>query len=248
MKKVLILLVLILFCSQFSLTEEQMTGVRGDPAAIAEAKAMVQTMGGITVWSRLKSVHFVHRWDPWYRVDSYVEDEILDLTGPRSWVKMESEIFHRIRAYSPEHKYWSVTNGEFSYGSEDRLNRALERAPFSIYRIARGIARGDPYYEVRFGKGYIPETRRLEFFGPDGVMHGWIILNVRKEPIVWATTQYRYTFGPMKRFGNLWVPNWAVYENGITRYEMISLKGSDKAPDLSLFKAPTEFDKAIKRK
>ncbi|MFC2165536.1 hypothetical protein ACFLT2_11145 [Acidobacteriota bacterium] len=242
MKRFFMMIVLILFCLQFSLAQEKLAGVRGDPAAVAEAIAMVETMGGTTIWSRLKSVHFVHRWDPWYRVDSYVEDEILDLTGPRSWVKMESEIYHRIRAYSPEHKYWSATNGEFSYGSEDTLKKALERAPFSIYRIARGIARGDPYFEVRFGKGDIPNTQRLEFYGPDGVFHGWIILNVRKEPIVWATTQYRYTFGPMKQFGNLRVPNWAVYENGITRYEMISLKGSDQALDLSLFKKPAEFE------
>jgi hypothetical protein len=244
MKSVFVMFVLILSSFQYSLTEEKKTGVRGDPAAVVEAEAMVETMGGATVWSRLKSVHFVHRWDPWYRVDSYIEGEILDLTGSRSWVKMESEIFHRIRAYSPEHKYWSVTNGKFAYGSDESLDRALERAPFSIYRIARGIARGDPYYEVRFGKGDIPNTKRLEFFGPDGILHGWIILNVRKEPIVWATTQYRYTFGPMKRFGNLWVPNWAVYENGITRYEMISLKGSDEAPDLSLFEVPAEFEKS----
>ena len=71
-------------------------------------------------------------------------------------------------------------------------------------------------------------------------MHGWIILNARMEPIVWATTQYRYTFGPMKRFGNLYVPDWAVYENGITRYQMISLKGSNKAPEDELFRPPPE--------
>jgi hypothetical protein len=88
--------------------------------------------------------------------------------------------------------------------------RFVRRAPFSIYRIARAVALGDPFYEIRFGKGDIPGSRRLEFFGPDGILHGWIILNARKEPLVWATTQYRYTFGPLKRFGNLRVPDWAV--------------------------------------
>ena len=69
----------------------------------------------------------------------------------------------------------------------------------------------------------------------------WIILNARKEPLVWATTQYRYTFGPMKRFGNLRVPDWAVYGNGTTRYQMISLQGSHHPPDLSLFSAPADY-------
>ncbi len=153
---------------------------------------------------------------------------------------MRSEIYYRLRAYSPEYKYWSVLNGEFSYAGEETLVNAMERAPYSIYRIARGVAIGDPYYEIRLGEGDIPRSRRLEFYGPDGKMHGWIILNARKEPRVWATTQYRYTFGPMKRFGNLRVPNWAVYENGSTLYEMISLKGSNQPLDLSLFQPPPE--------
>ncbi len=83
---------------------------------------MVETMGGMGIWSQLKSVHFVHEWSPWYRVDSYIENEILDLTGPRSWVEMESEVYQRVRAYSPEHRYWSVVNGEFSDAEEEFWN------------------------------------------------------------------------------------------------------------------------------
>jgi hypothetical protein len=240
MKWVFMLLGMAAMLGQVAVAQERMSGVRGDPLAIAEAEAMVETMGGMEIWAQLKSVHFMHRWYPWYRTDSYLENEILDLTGPRSWVEEKSEVHHRIRAYSPEHKYWSITNGEFAYGSEESFDNAMERAPYSIYRIARGVAIGDPYYEVRFGRGDIPHSRRLEFYGPDGVMHGWIILNFRREPLVWATTQYRYTFGPMKQFGNLRVPNWAVYENGVTMYEMISLIGSNQSPDLSLFSPPAE--------
>lgn len=221
--------------------QEETSGVRGDPDAIAEAEAMVQAMGGMEIWAQLKSLHFVHEWYPWYKTESYVENEILDLTGPRSWVEMENEVYHRIRAYSPEDGYWSVVDGEFSRGDDEALENATERAPYSIYRIARGVALGDEHYEIQFGKGDIPHSRRLEFYGPDGILHGWIILNARKEPLVWATTQYRYTFGPMRRFGNLRVPDWAVYENGVTRYEMISLEGSNLALDRSLFAPPPEY-------
>jgi len=224
-----------------AVAQENEGGVRGEPEAIADAEAMVEMMGGKEIWAQLKSVHFVHEWYPWHRVDAYIENEILDLTAPRSWVEMKSEIHHRVRAYSPEHKYWSVLDGEFSFADESRLENALERAPYSIYRIARAVAVGDRSYEIRFGKGDIPGTRRLEFYGLDGEMHGWIILNARKEPIVWATTQYRYTFGPMKKFGNLRVPDWAVYENGITRYQMISLVGSNQAPDEALFIPSEDF-------
>ena len=218
-------------------------GLRGDAGAITQARAMVETMGGLAIWSQLKSVHFVHEWFFWNRVDSYVENEILDLTGPRSWVEMKSEIYHRLRAYSPEHKYWNVVNGEFSFAPDEQFAAAQERAPFHLVRIARGIAVDDPFYEVRFGPGEFPNTQRLEFYGPDGKLHGWIILNARKEPLVWATTQYKYTFGPMKQFGNLRVPNWAVTQNGAVTYEMISLVGSNQPADPDLFVPPKEFRK-----
>lgn len=218
---------------------QEAPGLRGDAAAIADAEKMVETMGGLAVWRELESVHFVHEWDIYNRPDIYVENEILDLTGPRSYVTMESEIYRRVRAYSPEHRYWNIVNGEFSYAGDQAHADAMERAPYSIYRIARGIARGDAYYDVRFGPMKdMPGANALEFRGPDDEIHGWILLNTRKEPVVWATTQYSYSFGPLKRFGNLRVPDWAITGEGRVRYQMVSLTGSNERPDLSLFAPP----------
>jgi hypothetical protein len=216
-------------------------GIRGDSAAIADVLAMVETMGGRAIWARLKSLHFVHEWYPWDRVDSYIENEILDLTGPRSWAGRKSEINHAMRAYSPEGGRWSIVNGKSTRGSPEALANDLRRAPFNFYRLIRAVAVGDPYYEVRYAEGDIPGTRRIDFAGPDGVVNGWIILNARKEPIVKATTEYRYTLGPLKRFGNLRVPAWGVYDNGTTRYEMISLSGDSESPDASVFLPPEGF-------
>jgi hypothetical protein len=223
-------------------TADEVLGLRGDPAAIADAMAMVEAMGGLVIWRDLEAVHFVHEWDIVNRHDRYLENEILDLTGPRSYVTMESEIYSRVLAYSPEHRYWSVTNGEFEYGNAESLANAMERAPYSIYRLARAIARGDSDLEVHFGAvPGIPGPPGLEFNGPDGITHGWILVNARKEPVIWATTQYVYVFGPLKRFGNLLVPNWATTNNGLVRYEMVSLTGSNERPDLSLFAPPNEL-------
>ncbi len=216
------------------------TGLRGDPAAIEDARAMVGTMGGLDTWRSVESVHFVHEWDIANRPDRYLEHEILDLTGPRSYVTMDSEIYSRTRAYSPEHGYWSITNGEFARGSEESLADAMERAPYSIYRLARSVAREDDGIEVRYGtRDGLPDFPTLEFADPDGEAHGWIVINARKEPVIWATTQYIYVFGPLARFGNLKVPNWATTSNGLVRYEMVSLTGSPQRPELDLFAPPT---------
>jgi hypothetical protein len=211
----------------------------GDPTAIADARAMVVNMGGIDIWAQIESVHFVHEWDFVNRSDRYLENEILDLTGPRSWVSMKSEVYDRVRAYSPEHGYWSVTDGEFSRGSEESLANAMERAPYSIYRLARAIARNDTSIQIHFGaiEG-IKGPPALEFRDRDNVPRGWILLNVRKEPVIWATTQYAYVFGPLARFGNLRVPNWATTSNGLVRYEMVSLTGDYNRPALKLFAPP----------
>ena len=222
---------------------DEQTGLRGEAAAIADARAMVEAMGGIDVWRDVASVHFVHEWDIANRADRYLEHEILDLTAPRSYVTMDSEIYSRTRAYSPEHGYWSITNGEFTRGSEESLANAMERAPYSIYRLARTVARNDTTLEIRFGtREGLPAFPTLEFAGPDGEARGWIILNARKEPVIWATTQYVYVFGPLARFGNLQVPNWATTSDGLVRYEMVSLTGSPQPPELDLFAPPDEHE------
>ena len=212
--------------------------MRGDPEAIADATAMVETMGGVSIWSQMNSLHLVHEWYPWNREDSYVENEILDLTGPRSRADRKSEIHHAVRAYSPEGKRWDLKDGTLTRGSEEVLAQDLARAPFNFYQLVKAIAVGDSRYEVRYGEGDIPTTRRLEFYGPDGKLGGGIILNARKEPIVKATPAYRYTLGPLKRFGNLRIPAWGVYDNGWTRYQMIEATGDRTAPDISLFLPP----------
>lgn len=217
-------------------------GLQGDGDAISDAIAMVEAMGGVAIWKDLASVHFVHEWDVVNRVDRYVEHEILDLTGPRSFVTMDSEIRSRTRAYSPEHRYWTVDNGAFEFGDGDALERAMERAPYSLYRLARTIARGETGIEIRYGAiDGIGGPPALEFAGSDGEPRGWILLNARKEPMIWATTQYVYVLGPLRRFGNLRVPDWATTSNGLVRYVMVSLSGSTTRPDLSLFAPPAEY-------
>jgi hypothetical protein len=154
---------------------------------------------------------------------------------------MKNENYHRIRAYSPENKYWNIIDGEFAYTNENDFHAAMERAPYSLYRIARAVAIGDPSYEIKLGGEEFPGARRLEIYGPDGNRHGYVVLNAKKEPLVWATTQYKYTYGPMKQFGNLRVPNWGVTAEGAVTYEMISLVGDNQLPSPDLFIPPSEY-------
>lgn len=198
-------------------------------------------MGGSRIWKPLKYLRLVHEWYPWNRSDSYVETETLDLNGPRSHADRKSEISHEIRAYSPEGGAWRIQNGKLARSGPEALAADLARAPFNFFRLVSGVAKDDPFYEVRWGEGDIPGTRRLEFHGPDGRLGGWVILDADGQPIVKATPDYRYTLGPLERFGNLRLPAWGVYDNGYTRYEMRAATADYQPLDLSLFRAPTGY-------
>ena len=226
---------------QSVLSQEISKGLRGDSIAIIDAKSMVKTMGGIEIWKQIKSIHFVHQWYPVNRIDAYIENEILDLTSPKSWVERKSEINHTIRAYSPEGKYWNIKNGILSYGSEKLWEAAMKRAPFNFYHLIRAIAIDDSFYEIQYGESNIPTTKQLNFYDSNGTLRGWVIINEKKEPIVKATSEYRYTLGPLKRFGNLWIPNWGVYDTGYTRYELISVIGNNQPPEATLFLPPSKY-------
>lgn len=143
---------------------------------------------------------------------------------------------------SPEHGCWNFVKGEFSHASQESFDNALERAPHGIHRLARAIARDDGYYHVRLGRmEEMSNVRALEFRGPDNEVHGWIVLNAKKEPVIWATAQNTYSFGPLKRFGNLQIPDRAMTSGGLVRYLMVSLKGSNRQPDISLFARLDEY-------
>ncbi len=217
------------------------SGLRGDPTAIDAARAMVDAMGGAQIWKPLKSLRLVHEWYPWNRLDSYIETETLDLTGPRSHADRKSEIRHEIRAYSPEGGGWRFQEGKLVLSSPEAVAADLARAPFNFYRLVSAVAKDDPFYEVRWGEGDIPGTRRLEFRGSDGRLGGWVILNVDGEPIVKATPDYRYVLGPLERFGNLRLPAWGVYDNGYTRYELGAADGDHEPLDPALFLVPAGF-------
>ncbi|NAS12156.1 hypothetical protein [Poritiphilus flavus] len=194
----------------------------------------LHSMGGKELWKQLKVLKFQHIWYPSNR-ESYVEDEIIDLTATRSWVKMKSEVFERIRAYSPEFGYWSITNGKFAQGSVESMENALKRGPFNMYRIIAAIAREDKRYEFKMEKTEVGGAKKIAVYYQQEY-GGGITINYLGEPIVWETLQYKYTFGPMESYGNLRHPKWALYNNGSFRYEMVFLVGSSTGVDVNTFK------------
>src|SRR6056297_880038 len=61
---------------------------KGDSTALEATMALIDHMGGKDVWSQLSQIKFQHRWYPVNR-ESYLEDEVIDLTNIRSWVRMK---------------------------------------------------------------------------------------------------------------------------------------------------------------
>jgi hypothetical protein len=76
MKKVSVTIFALWFLGQINFAQDKVNGVHGDVEVIAEARSMVETMGGLEIWAQLKSVHFVHEWWPYHRNDSYIVNKI----------------------------------------------------------------------------------------------------------------------------------------------------------------------------
>jgi hypothetical protein len=86
----------------------------------------------------------------------------------------------------------------------------------------------------------LPRPPALEFVDDEGVARGGIILYARKEPIIWATTQYVYVFGPLRRFGDFLVPDWPNTTYALALTERVPPTGTEAPPDLPLFQAPQQ--------
>ena len=67
----LALVSLLLLSNNYIISQTNNNGLRGDSIAIADLESMVNTMGGLRIWSQLKSIHFVHRWYFWDRHCAY---------------------------------------------------------------------------------------------------------------------------------------------------------------------------------
>lgn len=226
---------LILFSAFTAKAEDGLTGIRGSPEAIAKAQGMVEAMGGLYIWKELKTLYFEHRWFHLEAKDIILETEVIALTESASYFKMESEVYFQARAYTPT-AGWRLRFNEFTRTTDEEAKANAHRARFNLYRIARGIAVGDPFFEVRLGEG-----GRLDFYDSEGTFHTWVKLNGWNEPVVWWTEDFRYTFGPMESYGNIRVPAWAVYDEAIWRYEMVSLTGSRDEPDPDVFLPPEPY-------
>jgi len=212
---------------------------KGDSTALEATMALIDHMGGKDVWSQLSQIKFQHRWYPVNR-ESYLEDEVIDLTNIRSWVRMKNDSYERVRAYSPEYGYWSWTNGNLVQNNEASWESAKARGPFNIYRFLRELSLGNTRYELKMGDSDIPTAKKIEIHF-DGVYGGSITVNYDFEPLVWETMDYTYTFGPMESYGNIRHPKWAIYNKGSFRYEIITVKGSKKATEMTLYKLPDEY-------
>lgn len=233
MKKLLMILPFLLI-SPTSFAEE-LSGLQGEPEATEKAEAMVEAMGGLHIWKEIKGIRFVNRWWHIDHKDTRIQDEIIDVTQSSTFFEMKSETYNQKRAYTP-HSWWVIRNGEITVRDEAYSAQNAKRALFNLFRIAHGIATDSPKYQVSLN-----EEGWLEFGLPGGEVVTSVRLNAWNEPVIWKTANFRYTYGPMKRFGNVRVPNWAVYDEGLYRYEMISLETMTENPDPSVFEIPEEY-------
>ena len=212
-------------------------GMKGDTAAIALAKGLIERMGGARIWSRANWLYarerafFANRDSAadvhfWRRTDA-----------PAQWSR-SSEL--------DRESAWTAASGWLREGSRltlydrSRLQQRVGWWPGEIYVMYVRFARDDP-------------RLRLVSTGPlsltviddaDGANLGEYQFGQNGELVRWSrrfgTSAVEYIYGPLKRFGAIRVPDWGSLTDGSFRFYYTDFQLSETAPAVS-FTPPSEM-------
>jgi hypothetical protein len=195
---------------------------QSDPEGVKKANRMIEKLGGHEIWGTAKHL--------------YVEERVFPLTisGP-----LKAEFW---RGYNrPDHleKFqgpdteraefwdgksgWTSSNGTVTITSEEDLVEERKGAQQEPYQIYHRLGKRDSTLVVKLvGKN------RLDFYERNGRKLCWIIIDNDCAPVSWGNI-YRnrlnqHVYGPLKKFGDIYMPAWGASIDGNFRFEYVQVK------------------------
>ena len=203
--------------------------------ADALGQQFLDVMGG-KAWANIRTVHNTAiNHHPQSRLP-YIQEYWYDTNQPAHYVTINNHDLDRIRAYTTDGG-WSIAEGNFSYFSEERLQREIVSWSRSLYRKIYLLASQNENLSLAIG-----EAGRLEFYY-DGDFIGWFLLDEDGAPTRHGGTPAsdNYTnFENLAQFGSVFWPQGGSDNDG-WRFEMLSLEVSEAPPPVE-YAAPVEQD------
>lgn len=191
----------------------------------------LENMGGEELW---KTTNFLYLKEKmWNKQANVIDMEVwLDLTTPKSKIKLKNETFDRVRAFTADRGWGKLENGRQYEFDSLRLKREIANWKRNIYSICRRIAltRDELTFDLK-------PNNILAVYEDTSVLLCEIELNVNSIPIKWnMKSSYGEEIsihGPLATFGSYSLPKWSTSQDGHWQFEYVEVKGFQTAPNIS---------------
>lgn len=210
----------------------QNQGLRGDPEAVAMARAMIQQLGGSKLWAEATTLYIieeVHR--PNVRLP-YRSETWRSLREPAIWFRAQSTEINRNFARTAT-QGWNLNNGTLTRMNERELRQWNGYWPRNIYVMYHRLAREESQLwlvkeqERRFA--VLDERTGEKLCAFEVTVAGAIL----RWSAAFGTDVEEWIYGPLTDFGPLRMPAWGVRLQDNYRFYYREVTLSKTAPPVS---------------
>jgi hypothetical protein len=211
--------------------------LRGDTAAVAMARAMVERLGGREVWAAAKTLHIVeevHRPD--VRLP-YRSETWRSFDAPMIWGRSSSSEIER-RFARTQTSGWNSDAGVVRLETPMEHRRWLGYWPLNIYVMYHRLAREDTTLWI----ASVGERRFTVLDAATSAHLGSFGVTVSGEIVSWrasyALEEEEWIYGPSIAFGAIRMPAWGTRLGDRYRFHYREVLLTDRPPPVS-YEPPT---------
>ena len=183
----------------------------GDEEAIALSDRMIESIGGKTLWSSIRSLHVIEQSRS-VRGDGILGEFWRDLQQPRERYTLSNRDGLEIEFWWNDRGVWQFINGEQNESLPKNLHEEVSRYwAGEIYVMYHRLAKDDP--SIRLEKN--EDNSFTAFDQAQDRRLGTFWINDDSELYRWRHDDgTEYIYGPYRNFGEINFPDWGTQVDG----------------------------------
>ncbi|MCL6266151.1 hypothetical protein [Flagellimonas myxillae] len=188
-------------------------------------------MGGKQLWNQTNFLYLKEKM--WTKETDSIDMEIwLDLTKPKTKIKLKNDSLNRVRAFTPNGGWGQLEDGSIYQFDSLRLKQEIENWKRTLYSICKRIALKNHGLSFK-----LRDDGGLEIFEGNMELLCIIEFNHEGRPIKWQMKSEFGNdvsiYGPLASFGKFSLPKWRTSLDGHWQFEYLEVIGYPKVPDIS---------------
>jgi len=204
--------------------------IKGDREAIKLADQMIETIGGKSLWSKIRSLHVIEKSRS-LRGDGIIGEFWRDLQVPRESYTLKNKKGLHVKFWWDESGVWQILNGKQNNDLPKPLHQeVINYWQGEIYVMYHRLAKEDDSIRLQKNKdnSFTAFDEKLDrrlgrfWINGDGQLYRW-----RHDD----GTEYIY--GPHKSFGDISFPDWGTQVDGSWSFYYSQVEWSTSEPAIS---------------